>query len=348
MFDNPRLFLLHQLIGYVVGMFVSLICCLERQRLGGGAGGRGEGGLVDTSATGRPINEECPRSSSSSSSHFPLQAPATTASRSTFQSRSRFQPQTDRMHAPHRPGGPSGYSVRNYAPATVFSHYSASQCASSTKPPPGKSFTIDALLARTEETSSSSRGRLPPPAADRYYPAAPLVPLGGRGGLAAAPAPYLCSPAALLPASHLQAGCSLYCCPPLSYQPTCRGAFYAQGKTDELELLRCFESRPECSWREIKVVIFFSCLCSVFVQSQRWNSLLQNQRREVEADPHELHQRAAVAAGEGVRPPAVHGGLGEVPAGLGPAAHRGSGEQKQKNKQTQKQACVPVRVAVRC
>lgn len=139
------------------------------------------------------------------------------------------------MQAPNRPGGPSGYSVRNYAPATVFSHYPASQCASSTKPPPGKSFTIDALLARTEETRSS-RGSLAP-AADRYYPAAPPVPLGGRGGVAAAPAPYLCSPPALHPASHLQAGYSLYCCPPLSYQPTCRGAFYAQGKTSKLELL---------------------------------------------------------------------------------------------------------------
>lgn len=138
-----------------------------------------------------------------------------------------------RMQAPNRTVGLYGYSVRNYAPAAMYSQYPASQCASSTKPPPGKSFTIDALLAKTEDTSSC-RSSLTQ-CADKYYPAAPFVPLTGHTGLpitaAAAAAPYLCSPTVLHSASYMQSGYSLYCCPPFSYQPSCRGALYAQGKT---------------------------------------------------------------------------------------------------------------------
>lgn len=70
------------------------------------------------------------------------------------------------------------------------------------------------------------------------------------------------------------------------------------------------------------------CFCSFRVQSQRRNAFFQNQRREVETDTHQLHQRAAVSAGEGVRPAAVHGRFREVPAGLGSAAHRSSGKKK--------------------
>lgn len=141
------------------------------------------------------------------------------------------RPTSDRMQAPNRPVGLYGYSVRNYAPATMYSQYPASQCANSTKSPPGKSFTIDALLAKTEDTSSC-RSSLTQ-CADKCYPAAPFVPLTGHLAItAAAPtAPYLCSPTMLHSASHMQSGYSLYCCPPFSYQPPCRGALYAQGKT---------------------------------------------------------------------------------------------------------------------
>lgn len=200
-------------------MFVSLICYLERQRVGGGA--------VDTSVTGRGINEEPPHSSSI---RFPS-PPGSTSRHSTLQV--HFIPTSGRMQAPNRPGGLYGYSVRNYAPAPVYSQYPASQYASSTKPPPGKSFTIDALLAKTEDTSSC-RSSLPR-CADKHYPAAPLAPLAGHTGLpitaAAATAPYLCSPTLLHSTTHMQSGYSLYCCPPFSYQPSCRGAFYAQGKS---------------------------------------------------------------------------------------------------------------------
>lgn len=140
----------------------------------------------------------------------------------------------DRMQAPNRPVGVYGYSVRNYAPATMYTQYSASQCASSTKTAPGKSFTIDALLAKTEDTSTCRTS--PSQCADKYYQGAPFVPLAGHTGLtiptaAATAAPYVYSPAMLHSASHMQSGYSLYCCPPFSYQPSCRGAFYAQGKT---------------------------------------------------------------------------------------------------------------------
>lgn len=67
-------------------------------------------------------------------------------------------------------------------------------------------------------------------------------------------------------------------------------------------------------------------LCSRRVQSERRAARAQNQRTKIETDAHELHQRAAVPAGEGVRAAAVHGGLREVPPGLRSAAHRSAGE----------------------
>lgn len=128
---------------------------------------------------------------------------------------------TDRMQVPNRPVGPYGYPVRNYAPASLYPHYQGSQCASPSKPPSGKSFTIDALLAKPEDTSSS---RTP------LSPAAPVLPLSGHVGLPIATSPYVYSPNMLHSALHQQPGYSVYCCPPFSYQSSCRGAFYAQGK----------------------------------------------------------------------------------------------------------------------
>uniref|UniRef100_H3CF48 Notochord homeobox n=1 Tax=Tetraodon nigroviridis TaxID=99883 RepID=H3CF48_TETNG len=136
------------------------------------------------------------------------------------------------MQAPNTPGGLFGYSVRNYAPPTMYAQYPASQCASSTKSPPGKSFTIDALLAKTEDTSSC-RSSLTQ-CADRYYPAAPFAPLAAHTGLPVTAAPYLCSPGVLHAAGHMPSGYSLYCCPPFSYQPSCRGAFYAQASMSKV------------------------------------------------------------------------------------------------------------------
>lgn len=135
---------------------------------------------------------------------------------------------TDRMQVPNRPVGTYGYPVRNYAPASLYPQYHGSQCASSTKPPSGKSFTIDALLAKPEDTSSCRTS--PARCGDKYHAAAPLLSLPGHAGLPIAAASYVYSPNML----HTQPGYSVYCCPPFTYQSSCRGAFYAQGRNSVL------------------------------------------------------------------------------------------------------------------
>lgn len=236
------------------------------------------------------------------------------------------------MQVPNRPVGAYGYSVRNYAPASLFPQYQGTQCASSTKPPSGKSFTIDALLAKPENTTG---GRTSPSQCGvKYQPAAaasPVLPLTGHVGLPMAPAPYVYSPNMLHSAVHSQPGYSMYCCPPFTYQSTCRGAFYAQGKlsccSDLTEPTKQNSQRMKKKPSRDSVIDSFSLslLHSFNVQSQCRSALVQEQRWEVQADAHQLHQRAAVPAGEGVCPAAVHGRLGEVPPGLRSAAHRGSG-----------------------
>uniref|UniRef100_A0A8C2ZQB6 Notochord homeobox n=1 Tax=Cyclopterus lumpus TaxID=8103 RepID=A0A8C2ZQB6_CYCLU len=106
------------------------------------------------------------------------------------------------MQVPNRPIGAYGYSVRNYAPASLYPQYQGSQCALTTKPPSGKSFTIDALLAKPERATSCRASPTPS-------------------------APYGYSQNMLHSALHAQPGYSVYCCPPFTYQPSCRGAFYA-------------------------------------------------------------------------------------------------------------------------
>ncbi|XP_051942445.1 homeobox protein notochord [Hippocampus zosterae] len=76
------------------------------------------------------------------------------------------------------------------------------------QPPSSKSFTIDALLAKPDGRNSERAFA---------YPAA--LPLGGAAGVTYATCPYN-----LLPAGYS----AVYCCPPFTYQASCRGAFYAQ------------------------------------------------------------------------------------------------------------------------
>lgn len=59
---------------------------------------------------------------------------------------------------------------------------------------------------------------------------------------------------------------------------------------------------------------------------RRSSLALQAQRREIKADAHEFHQRAAVPLGEGVCAPAVHGGIRALPARIRTPAHRGAGK----------------------
>ncbi|XP_031733228.1 homeobox protein notochord [Anarrhichthys ocellatus] len=136
------------------------------------------------------------------------------------------------MQGPNRPVGAFGYSVRNYAPASLYPQYQGSQCVSTTKPPSGKSFTIDALLAKPEHATSCRAS--PTPCLEKYQPGVPALPLTGHAGLPMAAAPYLYSQNMLHSALHTQPGYSVYCCPPFSYQSSCRGAFYAQASMSKV------------------------------------------------------------------------------------------------------------------
>ncbi|XP_022072357.2 homeobox protein notochord [Acanthochromis polyacanthus] len=119
-----------------------------------------------------------------------------------------------------------GYSVRNYALAAPL-QFQGGQCASTTKPPSGKSFTIEALLAKPEDTSCDRTS-----GGVKYQMAAPVLPLTGHAGLPLAP--YVYSPNMLHSGIHTQPGYSVYCCPPFSYQASCRGAFYAQASVSKV------------------------------------------------------------------------------------------------------------------
>ena len=130
------------------------------------------------------------------------------------------------MQVPNKPAEVYGYSVRNYAPALQYPHSHGGQCAS-TKPAGGKSFTIEALLAKPEEGVG---GRTSPTHRDVKYQPAPALPLHGHAALPMAPAPYFYAPNISHSNVHAQPGYSIYCCPPFAYQSSCRGAFYAQGK----------------------------------------------------------------------------------------------------------------------
>ncbi|XP_049452105.1 homeobox protein notochord [Epinephelus fuscoguttatus] len=136
------------------------------------------------------------------------------------------------MQVPNRPVGAYGYSVRNYAPASLYPQYQGSQCAQTTKPPSGKSFTIDALLAKPEDTRSCRAS--PTQCGEKYQPAVPVLPLTGHVGLPMSTAPYAYSPNVLHSALHTQPGHPVYCCPPFTYQPSCRGAFYAQASLSKV------------------------------------------------------------------------------------------------------------------
>ncbi|XP_055720038.1 homeobox protein not2-like [Salvelinus fontinalis] len=130
------------------------------------------------------------------------------------------------MQVPNRPigAGAYGYSaMRHYA--SLYPQRSSSQCAAATKPASGKSFTIDALLAKPSEThidrTSPIHCRL------KYQPTAPLHPFQTQ--MSSALPQYLYSPNMMhTPVhSHTQPGYSVYCCPPFSHHASCHGAFYA-------------------------------------------------------------------------------------------------------------------------
>ncbi|XP_037550698.1 homeobox protein notochord isoform X2 [Nematolebias whitei] len=103
-----------------------------------------------------------------------------------------------------------GHSVRNYAPASQNG-----QCA---KPSSGKSFTIEALLAKPEENITTS------PTHSGLKAAACALPLAS---LPMMPVACVCSPN-VFHSIQQQPGYSMYCCPPLTYHSACQGTFYSQ------------------------------------------------------------------------------------------------------------------------
>ncbi|XP_046907650.1 homeobox protein notochord [Hypomesus transpacificus] len=126
------------------------------------------------------------------------------------------------MQVLNRPTGAYGYPVRNYA--SSYPQYPGTQCASTTKPATGKSFTIDALLAKPDERITGRTS--PTPCGMKYQSAAALHPLAGQ---MCSPIPqYLYTPNMLHTVMHTQPGYSVYCCPPFTYQASCRGSFYPQ------------------------------------------------------------------------------------------------------------------------
>ncbi|KAK7904136.1 hypothetical protein WMY93_016743 [Mugilogobius chulae] len=107
-------------------------------------------------------------------------------------------------------------------------YYQSSPCSAPTKPSSGKSFTIDALLAKPDPLPSSDRTS--PLSCGAKYPAAspPAMPMAVSG------APYIYPHNILQPAVHAQPGYSVYCCPPYTYGTSCRNNFYAQGPMSKM------------------------------------------------------------------------------------------------------------------
>ncbi|XP_066534331.1 homeobox protein notochord [Hoplias malabaricus] len=100
--------------------------------------------------------------------------------------------------------------------ARAYNAYAFADCTSTAaKPHAGRSFTIDALLARPDRPSTDAlRGAQ----SGAHSPSALLS--------ACPPLPhhYMYSHSVM----HAQPGYPLYCCPTYSYHTSCRGALYAQ------------------------------------------------------------------------------------------------------------------------
>ncbi|XP_036372360.1 homeobox protein notochord [Megalops cyprinoides] len=137
------------------------------------------------------------------------------------------------MQIPPRPLGTYGYSLRPFAP--LYSEYASSPCTAPPKPVSGKSFTIDALLGKTDQAGDERVST--PHCGRKYQPMASPMPLQGQ---MCSPVPhYLYAPNVV----HAQPGYPLYYCPPLPYQTTCRGTFYTQETTVSKPSVQSFKHK---------------------------------------------------------------------------------------------------------
>uniref|UniRef100_A0A3P9HB74 Notochord homeobox n=1 Tax=Oryzias latipes TaxID=8090 RepID=A0A3P9HB74_ORYLA len=145
------------------------------------------------------------------------------------------------MHAQKGALGVCGHPARNYARGPVFQPGHGDQSTPTAKRPSGKSFTIEALLSKPEETVNAWRN--PTQRGVNLQPAA-AFPLG-HAGFPMIPAPYVWHST-----FHTQAGYPVSCCPPLTYQPSCRGAFYAQAAMSKVNAgLQSFKAKSGKSKR---------------------------------------------------------------------------------------------------
>ncbi|KAF5888390.1 homeobox protein not2-like, partial [Clarias magur] len=120
------------------------------------------------------------------------------------------------MQIPARPHGPYGFSARPQV--TLHPDYDSN----ASKPNAGKSFTIDALLAKPDNTEVSKTSLFQ----SSLNPAPTPQGLFLHAGQMCPPLPhYLCSPAIM----HTQSSYPVYFCPPYGYQTTCPGTVYSQG-----------------------------------------------------------------------------------------------------------------------
>lgn len=125
------------------------------------------------------------------------------------------------MQMPGRVHETFGQSMRPHA--AFHPDYVSSACLSTpSKPSTGKSFTIDALLARPdhmerERTNLYRNVSSQPPVSTTAVPFASHV---------YSQIPQFAYNQGIM---HTQTGYPVFCYPPYNYQTTCRGAMYAQG-----------------------------------------------------------------------------------------------------------------------
>ncbi|XP_062851159.1 homeobox protein notochord [Trichomycterus rosablanca] len=124
------------------------------------------------------------------------------------------------MQIPTRALGPYGYSVRPNA--TLHPDYASSAClATAAKPSPGKSFTIDALLAKPDHNEKTRAS----PHQGSVSPAPSPLGVYLHAGQMCPPLPhYLYNPAVM----HTQTSYPGYYCPPYGYQTAYTGTMYSQ------------------------------------------------------------------------------------------------------------------------
>lgn len=122
--------------------------------------------------------------------------------------------------------GPYGYSVRPHA--AFHPDYASSAClGTAAKPNPGKSFTIDALLAKPDHNEKNRAS----PHQGSVSPAQSPLGVYLHAGQMCAPLPQYLYNTAMM---HTQTSYPAYYCPPYGYQTACAGTIYSPGEHSQL------------------------------------------------------------------------------------------------------------------